>query len=263
MKKILILFLFFLPIISFAEVSSNTGFIPGQIWYSQDPLMDGENVNIYTLLWNGSDSTLSFKVEFYDKTTVLGTREANVESLHSKEISIPWKVTSGDHIISAKIVSSTLAQSGKTEKVIIDRDETKTDKKSVEVVVKKDDGESVLSSDLVSNEIEKVGDAISDNVSPIANTIIDKIENAIPGIDTVRKDTLVKINESKDETKNDIKLLSDSEKKDTEKPILYLKLLFLSLLSFIFSSKIFFYLVLLLLVFTILRFIYKKFIKKT
>lgn len=263
MRKFLILFLFFLPIISFAEVSSNTGFIPGQIWYSKDPLVDGENINIYTLLWNGSDSTLSFKVEFYDKNTVLGTREASVESLHSKEVSIPWKVSSGDHIISAKIISSTISQGGKTEKIIIDNDETKTDKKSVEVVVKKEDGKAVLSSDLVSNEINKVGDVISENVPSAVNTVIDKIDSAIPGIDNIRKDTLTKIYESKDEVKKSMELLSDSDKKDTEKPLLYLKLLFLSLLSFIFSSKIFFYVILLILVIVVLRFIYKKFIKRS
>ena len=60
-KYFLILILFYLALsnITYAEVPTTTGFIPGQIWYSKEPLVEGDSVKIYTAIWNGDSDSLS------------------------------------------------------------------------------------------------------------------------------------------------------------------------------------------------------------
>ena len=98
----LILFLTPLTFTYGAEII-NSGFIPGQIWYSSEELIEGQTVNIHTAIWNGEKNSITAKVEFYDKNVILGTRNIIVASETSKDVSISWKVTAGDHLISASI----------------------------------------------------------------------------------------------------------------------------------------------------------------
>jgi len=65
--SISIIFTLFLSAPQYIEAVTNTGFIPGQIWYSKEILVEGETVNIHTAVWNGEKESFMFKVEFYDK----------------------------------------------------------------------------------------------------------------------------------------------------------------------------------------------------
>jgi outer membrane protein assembly factor BamB len=131
----------------FAETQVNSGFIPGQIWYSKIDLVEGDTVNIHTAIWNGEKEILSAKVEFYDKNVILGSRDITLASLELKDVYVPWKITAGDHVISAKIISSQATVSGKKEKVDLDRVTTSNDRQFVSVLVKDFDGVPVNSTD--------------------------------------------------------------------------------------------------------------------
>lgn len=270
MKKYFIfLFIIFstalaLPV--YAEVLSNSGFIPGQIWYSEDKLIEGDTVNIHTAVWNGESKSLSVKVEFYDKNVVLGNREVVVNSLELKDVYISWKVTSGDHVISAKIVSSVATISNKKEKVVLNRNVTSNDKQFVSVVVKNNSGETVTGGDMLQNQI---GKASSEIVSIVPEQVSAPVSSMLGAVDTFRVDTLSKVEVAKDDTKKKI----DSFDKDTkvtvsqgkveitnasEKPIAYVKLFLFSALAFILGNKIVFYGIIAVVVFYILRFVYRK-----
>ena len=54
--------------------SSNTGFVPGNIWYSKDPFEEGDKVKIYTFIFNPDSRELSGTVIFFDKTVLLGKK---------------------------------------------------------------------------------------------------------------------------------------------------------------------------------------------
>lgn len=266
MKKyffiLMISFSILLTSTAFAEV--NNGFILDQIWYSDNSPKEGDLINIYTAVWNGNDSSLSVKVEFYDKNVILGTREFVVPAQKLQETSVSWKVTSGDHSISAKIISSTLNTSnGKKESIIFDDNTTKIDKKFIPVVVKKEEDRVSTSNDLVKDELEKVGGKIEEILPPSVN---EKVSVGMNFIETFREGTLSEIIESTNETENKISQLknpqigaySDGTESATERPIAQVKLFFLKILKVIFSNKFIFYGLIILFIFYILRGIYRK-----
>lgn len=258
MKKFLIVLIFIFSLwapISHAE--EITGIIPGQIWYSKDSLTEGETVKIYTAIWNNTKENLLAKVEFYDKNVILGVRELTILPDQVIGANVSWKVTSGDHIISAKIISSSINKNGVKNAIVLSRVSTPLDKKFVPAIVTKIDGTPATSSDVVKSQIDKasakISEVIPDQVSQPVNSLLANIE-------TFKDKTFQEISISKNQTKDKIKQLEENkgESNGTDKPIAYLKLFFLSIVYFIFSNKVFFYGAIALVIFLILRFVYLK-----
>jgi hypothetical protein len=263
-KYLFILILSFIISTPFAFAEVNNGFILDQIWYSSNSPKEGDTINIYSAVWNGSDNSLSVKVEFYDKNVVLGTRDFVVPSKKLQETSVSWKVTGGDHSISAKIISAVINNSnGKKEPITFDDNTTKIDKKFIPIVVKKEEGQDSTSSDLVKDELEKVGGKIEEILPESVNK---KVSTGVSSVETFRGETLSKIIESKNETEQKIKELkdpqigaySDNTESATERPIAQVKLFFLKVLKVIFSNTIIFYGLIILFVLYIVRGIYRK-----
>lgn len=267
MKKYFIsLFVFFSILFAnsvYAEVSAGSGFIPGQIWYSEETLIDGNTVNIHTAVWNGEKNKLSAKVEFYDKNVILGSRDVVLAPLELKDVFIPWKITAGDHVISAKIISSEETVSGKAEKVTLRRTATSSDKQSVSVTAKNEAGEAVNVTDSLNNLINKTGDLLPESVvTPVSNsfTVVDnfreKTSTQMNGLKDEAKETIAQINEE-----TNVEDKPSTEKVSTEeaikKPIAYIKLFLFTVLAFVFGHKIIFYGVLILVIFYVLRAIYR------
>jgi len=274
MKKILFFIFLIFSLISPFKIFASTGFIPGQIWYSVEGPKDGQTVNIYTVVWNGEDEVLQSKVEFYDKNVILGTREVSVPAKSIKEVYISWKVTAGDHTISARITSST--KGTEKEKITIKNNETEKDKFSIPVSIVTSDGKEATSSDIIESQIDKatskVGDIIPSSVSTPVSNVFEKV-------DDFRNDTLTKIDVSKEETKEQIEDLKNKSEggkmiegdkvdleepskialtKTTDKPLAYIKYFALATLSLILNNKIIFYGLIILIAFFLLRFIYRK-----
>jgi len=268
-KFLLIIFsLIFASQVAYAVDVANTGIIPGQIWYSQDKLVEGETVNIYTAIWNGSENTVKIKVEFYDKNVVLGSREVSVLRNSMKDVSVSWKVTAGDHLISAKIISSSIMESGKSKTVLLEQRETSQNKQFVAKVIKEIDGTPATSNDIIKNQIDKttskIGDVIPDSVQ-------DTFTEKLGFVNDFREEILVKINDGKEVAKKHLDELNkispevtkSGEKANTgidgtDKPITLIKYFLLATIGLIFANKVIFYGLILLILFFILRFIYRK-----
>lgn len=252
MKKFILTLIF---VFTALPVFASTGFLSDQIWYSTDSLKEGETVKIYTAIWNGEDNPLYSKVEFYDKNIILGTRNVSIASQKLEEVSISWEVTSGDHVISAKILSS--------ENGEVTHNTTKEDKVFVPVSVEKEDGEKSTNNELIKEELTKVGDKINDILPASVN---DSISKGTDLVETFRDETLVKILSGKEKTENELLEYESYTKKDgtdtlesaTEKPIAQVKLFFLKVLEFVFNNKIVFYGVIVLIIFLFFRAIYRK-----
>lgn len=271
MKKTFILFLFIslvlIPVKHSFGATTMTGFIPGQIWYSPESFIEGDTVKIYTALWNNGVTPLSAKVEFYDKNVVLGSRDVVVPASQLQEVSVSWKVTSGDHLISAKIVSPSITVSGKKQNISVNNSITEADKRFVPVVINTIDGTPVSSAEIIKSQVDKATSSLSDILPDSINT---SAEKSVGALDSFRSDTFSKISETKATTEKRVEELKKTPEKvsstntkvgiedATEKPIAYLKLFFLSVLSFIFGSKLVFYLLLLVIIFFISRSIYRK-----
>jgi len=269
-------FLFSLIIIStvlalpiYAEVSTNSGFIPGQIWYSKDQLVEGDTVNIHTAIWNGDVGSFSAKVEFYDKNVILGSRDIVLASSELKDISIPWKITAGDHVISAKITSSLTTVSGKKEKIILDRIVTSNDRQFVSTLVKNENGEIVSGDKELQNQIDKtsselkniIPENVSTTVSNSFSVVDDFRDKTFTQVTTIKNDTEKKIEQIKSEEKKVVEISSSgnvSLTNATEKPIAYIKLFLFSAFAFILGNKIIFYGLLILIIFYIIRSVYRR-----
>lgn len=275
MKKIFFVFLFvfiFLAPTSVLFATSNqstTGFVSGNIWYSQAKLTEGDDVKIYTGFWNGESSAVSIKVSFFDGETLLGERAVQVPALTLKEISIPWKVTVGDHEIRAIITKATSNAGGTNESIALSTSEVKSGSMFIPKKIGAEIGEEKL------GELgEKVIDVLPENVSePITKSIndidlfrqktemsiedgIQDAKNKIKEIDEAPKNT-----DTNDTKSTDSKTINQSKKDSldsTEKPIAYIQLFLLSIASFIFSHSLVFYGLIILIIFFIIRFIYRK-----
>jgi hypothetical protein len=279
MKKYSFLFVFFF-ILSFIgnQVVTATGFIPGQIWYSKNSFIEGETVKIYTAVWNSNKNQLSARVEFYDKNVILGSRDVVVSSEQLSEVSIPWKVTAGDHIIFAKIISSVLTSDGKKESIELDSSITVEDRMFIPVVIKKEDGSQASNSDIIQSQVDKVGGTI---INVLPQSISTPIGEAVGVVDGFRESALDNILTSKNNTEKDIEVykatlnnsndvqeidnLNEPLKEVDEKnekpnpldePIAHVKLFFLKVLEFIFVHKLIFYGLIIFIIFYIFRFIY-------
>lgn len=252
MQKTILLFTFLFSVLifnpAFAEISNNSGFIPGQIWYSKDTLVLGETVNIHTAIWNGSNTEMSFKVEFYDKNVILGTRDVKVTAMTLKDVFVPWKITQGDHVISAKIISP-------TTKISLDRTTTSNDKRFISSGTNTETEEKVT---------EKINEIIPDKVSTSVSTGFNSVEDirlsTLDKVEKVKEDAKKEIEQiKKDEQRTSVKVAQGKSIEDsTHKPITYIKLFMFSLFSFILSNKIVFYGLLAIILFYIIRAIYRK-----
>lgn len=283
MKKYLLVFLFVLFFsrnVSAQEISTS-GFLPGQIWYSSNELVEGKTVFIHTALWNGDVNALSVRVEFYDKNVILGGRDVVVLKDKLMDVSIPWKVTAGDHVISAKIISSTIVSGSNKEPVSLERNRTLEDKQFVSVSVVTADGTKTQAPDLIKNQIEDVASVVEKTISPkISKPIIlgistvedfrqetsDKIENekkiaqkkiAQIGMGTVSTILSKKLEDpsSKNPTVED----ASKELFSNGKPLQYMKLFFLSGISILLKNKLIFYPILVFVIFRLIVWIFSLF----
>jgi len=258
-----------LPICVFAV--TNSGFIPGQIWYSKETLVEGDTVNVHTAVWNGEKSSLSVKVEFYDKNVILGVRDIVLLSSELKDVYVPWKITAGDHIISAKIISSSATVSGKKESISLDRNTTLNDKQFVSVITKNDQGVPVSTSPLSDALKNQLNNTTMEINSIVPEKVATTISDSITSLDNFRDETSLQMATMKDATQNELDKIKIEEQKNTqtpskkvdiqtatEKPITYIKLFLLTILAFIFTNKIVFYGICIFVVFLILRFIYRR-----
>lgn len=264
--------------ISFASVDSSTGFIPGQIWYSKDNIVEGDTIKIYTAIWNANSGSLGAKIEFYDKNVVLGSRDVTVAPYSLEDVSISWKVTSGDHNISAKIISSNITISGKKENIILESKTTSQNYKFVPISVKKIDGSMATTADVLKSQVGKISSNVTNSL-PLS--VGDSVSKDFGSLDNWRESVSVKVDLLKKDTESKIDLLNNPKpnsnaktsntgssslkivNKDktiqaTDKPIAYVRLFLLSVLSFVFYNTVAFYGVIILIVFYILRFIYRK-----
>lgn len=273
MKKYFIFIFVALSIISpfpiFASDAENSGFIPGQIWYSKDVLVEGDTVNIHTAVWNGGKSSISVKVEFYDKNVILGSRDITLTPSELKDVFVPWKVTVGDHVISAKIISSQQTVSGVKEKIILSRNSTSNDKQFVPVVIKNEKGEPIKETNKIQTQLENTGAKITEILPESVN---DSISNSFTVVEGFREKSSVDLAQIRDDTKKELEIIKNTEEKPildkmtektnivdaTKEPVTYIKLFLFTILTLIFTNKILFYGLLILIIFLVLRFIYRR-----
>ncbi|MFA4975169.1 MAG: hypothetical protein WC839_01220 [Candidatus Paceibacterota bacterium] len=272
-KFYIIIFLVFsiLPTQKIFAQTPNTGFVSENIWYSKDPLMEGDKVQIYTFVFNPDSRELSGTVIFFDKTVLLGKKEFVIPPKGAKDVFINWTTTAGDHIIFAKIENAKfLLSNGKYEEVYIALNETEKNSQTISKKITSADTNTDI------NPISNISNTVSDSISNIKNIIEEKTPNFITQpilattnkLEELRKNINTTGQLKKEEIKKEIenlnstKINKEGNSKTTRNPLLkpfkYVELFFVSTLSLILNNKILFYGILLILIFFILRYIWKK-----
>ena len=264
------LFLIFvlIPTSKILAQTTNAGFVPGNIWYSEDPFAEGDKIKIYTLIFNPDTRKFSGTVNFYDNNTLLGTKSFNVSATSTQNIFINWTVTTGDHAIFAQIQNAKfLTSDGTYVDANLTDNKTNTSSRTVSSkIVAQNITNGINSVDgafnSTMNSIQNIGttakNVVPTTISQSATTATNKLdglrENLSNTTTNAQKQTQDKINSLNDVKKTSTKTTNTN---DFQKPFAYIYLFFLKILSFIFKYKILFYGIIIIVIFFILRYIWQ------
>src|SRR3989338_2896732 len=92
------------PFISLAEtVNLRAGFAQSAIWMSRSHVVAGESVNIFTVLYNSSENSISGDVVIEVDGSPLGAKNFTLASGETQVVSLPWIAKVGSHALSARM----------------------------------------------------------------------------------------------------------------------------------------------------------------
>lgn len=290
---IFFLILSFLPVLpAEAEMGSNAGFVPANIWYSQDSFGEGDKIKIYTVIFNPDKRELSGVVSFYDDTVLLGKKDFVIPTVGIKDVYIDWTVNLGPHKIFAKITDTKyLVSKGAYEPVVAKENTSEissytTYKKIIpDISDIKDKVEQVRENVKVPiNSLQEKVLASTPNfvAKPIISSV-NFLENWREGQNSVietKKEKLKseieivkKENDQAEVLKEENDIPSDTEENDkpksigkdfrssTSTPFKYVELFFLKILSFITNTKVVFYGTLVIILAIFIRILWRKIFK--
>lgn len=258
---VLLLVFSILPIKALAQ-TSNAGFVPGNIWYSNDPFEEGDKIRIYTLIFNPDARQLSGTVLFFDNSVLLGKKDFTVAAKDVKDIFTDWSVTVGDHTIFAKIENSKfLLANGKFEDVYLAENKTTESKRTVNKKITLKDSDPITKI-INTNSIIDFGKTIEEKTPDFITKPVIISANAV---ENFRSEIGISAENKKTEIKKDLGSLAENKskanpKKETSlllKPYKYVQLFFLYFFSFIFNNKFIFYGLFCIVLFLLLRYIWR------
>lgn len=258
MKKYIFLFLsvlaFSLSLTVFAKTVNDLVFMPDQVWYSGGELKDGQKIKIHTAIWNGTSETIKAKIEFHDKSLILGSRDVSIDSQQLEDVSISWQATAGDHTMSAKIISPKLIKNGKEEDYKLKTNSTTSSKINIPVTIKNEEGEEVKVLDTIDDLINKAEEKVDKAVSKETKEKVSKWYNQL---ELFRQKKGEEIISSLDKSQEDLNYKKENEGDGLI--MAYAKFYFWKIFNFIFNKKAAFYVFLVFLVFGLIRGIYRGF----
>ena len=268
---ILFLALALLPIGKVLAQTTGAGFIPGNIWYSEDPFQEGDQIKIYTLIFNPDTRKFSGTVDFFDNSTLLGKKDFSIAGTSTKDIDITWTVTAGDHQIYGQIENAKfLTSTGAYVDASITDNKTSISSRTVT---------NKIIAQEINNGIGTIDNSFNNAVSSIQN-IGNKAQNVIPApvagtfsaatstLDGIRTNIATTMEKAKAQTETNLTALNENKNSAqkvsalndvTQKPFAYVALFFFTLLSAIFEYKILFYGILIILVICIVRYFWHLF----
>jgi hypothetical protein len=285
-KAFIILILFLSPLFTVFAQIENVGIIPSNIWYSKDPFEEKDKIKIYTVVYNPDKRELSGTVIFFDNNVFLGKKDFSIPPKSTKDVSVDWTVSIGEHLIFAKIENAKfLISEGKYEEIYIPENKTVESKRTVSKKIDlKDAGGDLLNSINESNAVSNIKELVKNNTPPFVTEAIDA---TIFVLESTRESANSFSNDKKDQVKKEIEILNEIRSNPTKgdisegennknivmkeklnwmkkenvlniiRPLKYIELFILSLFSFIFEHKILFYCLLFIILFSTLRFVWR------
>ncbi len=266
---------FFISLFFFASsvFASSVSFVTDPIWFSPEPLVEGQKVTVHALLYNGETVGLSGTAFFFDGKVVLGQKPVTLPAGSSKDVSISWTPTAGAHDLSVTLVNATLDNKEKTP-VTLDPKDVPT----LRVTVPKKLSTNADGETETFPTIQKGFDTVTEKISSVLpDPIEQKVDTIFSSVEDFRTVTAVDIELKRQEYKQNIKdafdaditngadaITNNGEMKDVQlkKPLAYVGLFFMTLFGFIFKIKAVFYVVGIIILYVIIRKIFRLFKKK-
>jgi len=291
MKKILYISFFLTvlfsisPILILAQNSSDVGFIKGSVWASNDNPVAGEEIVLYTVLYNGSDGVLRGRVQFFDGDMLLGERDVSIDKMRVSDISIKWITTPGLHTFSTKLINGVITEDLKEPYNINLSPSEGGEKYTISVKQKTVPIKAQVSDEGQEGDLHlKKIDSLEKSLDKfIPDSVSDSASEYTKGIEEFREKQNESFKEKRDAINKDMNIsaLQNSEFKDIIKPtkdttvdelihpgkkiglalktpIGYVKLFFLGVLIFVFSNPFIFYVAAVVLIVFIVRMIIRK-----
>ncbi len=227
----------------------NVGIIQDTIWFSQKDLADGDKITIYTFVFNGANQTLSGVVDFFDKQVLIASKSFSLNALSGGTMSVPFAVTVGEHVITAKVRDTKLGTKTQTPVII---DNVRTKEKSFTITQKQAVGDTTESEDTTSTDTVIPG-VDTETVAKIEQQIMaytpQSVQRVVKTVDTFRSekadDFLAEKNTAQTELEKikSAKALTPQEMSQSgiKTPMLYARMFFAKIASFVFGNKIVFY----------------------
>lgn len=265
-KKVLLGLFFIFSLFPYSQIraEASTGFVPSNIWYSNEPFEEGDKIKIYTVVFNGDTRELTGTVSFYDGTMLLGKKTFSVAGRGVKDISIDWTVNAGEHKIFGKIDAAKYSlPNGNFESTTLKDNITEVSNRTVKkkIVLQATNKDDTTTP----GEIERIADAVKTNTPySIQKPILSSV-NVFEGI---RSDLGTQVEAKITSTSNELEK-SKSEEKASDpksnntsisKPFKYAELFLLKIASFILNYKIIYYGIILLILFLMVRYIWRLFL---
>lgn len=90
------------------------GFAPGQVWLSRSTPVEGETVEIFTVIYDASGSALEGSVTFLVDGEPVGASPFTLRGGKTEIRSVRWEATRGEHALTARVDSAIYAKSKQT-----------------------------------------------------------------------------------------------------------------------------------------------------
>ncbi|MFA5841687.1 MAG: hypothetical protein WC835_01835 [Candidatus Paceibacterota bacterium] len=265
----------FVFVLAEVKIIENSGFVPGNLWFSRIPAAVGEKVQIYTLVWNGSENDIAGTVSFFDNDTIISKQDFVLAGAGSTKIlSAAWTAGDGYHKIYAQITDSEGAPRGsKAVSVSLQYSKTVESENFVSTPAPPATTTSAVASNFVNQKVDYATSYLETNLpKPVVGAvayIADNFESARTDAEVWTGDEIKKLKSgltgsASEDKKNSI--LSDKTAAETDGagfnidgPFKYAALAFLSAGNYIFGNAWLFYGLSLIAVFFVIRFIKRKF----
>lgn len=253
-----------------APLVDNGGIIPGSLWFVPSVLVEGQNTEIHTAIYNGDTGDIVGTIQFYDGAYVLGER-AFTAPKGLVDVFINWKVTAGAHSIHAKVIEATRVLSNNSREAIsFPAEETITLTPTVSKTIPVTENLPQTANDVLGT-VTQTQNAIENILPP---TVVETAKSVAVSADAVRQSIANTVNDeytrvSTSLKKEELAAISPttSEKPSADslvqnplkRPITYIYDFLLAVCSFIVSNPIVFYLVLIFLLYYLGRFFISRF----
>lgn len=264
------------------KVIENSGFVPGNLWFSKVPTAVGEKVQVYTLVWNGSTDDISGTVSFFDNDAVISKQDFVLAGSGSTKIlSTTWAAGEGYHKIYAQITDSQGGPRGsKAVSVSLRYAKTVEEEHFVSAPVAPkatSSGVTGMVSNIASNIVDqKVDYATGYLEANLPTPVVGATKAVTSGLESVRTSAQAWTGNEISKLKSGLASTTSKEKKDdaladktdaetsdsgfsVEGPFKYAALAFLSAGNYIFGNGWLFYGLGLIIIFFIFSFIKRKF----